>query len=39
MHGELGFVYEALQVKSKVVVQYRNHDLLEIIERLKRYGG
>lgn len=35
---ELGLVYEALQVKSKVVVQYRNHDLLEIIERLKNGG-
>jgi hypothetical protein len=35
---ELGLVYEALQVKSKVIVKLKSADLLEILEKIKNGG-
>lgn len=33
---DMGFIFDGLHVKSKVVVHYKNVDLLEILEGLKR---
>jgi len=36
---DMGFIFDGLQEKSKVIVQYKNFELSEIVERLKRHGG
>lgn len=33
---EMGFIYDGLHQKAQVVVHYKNADLLEILEGLKR---